>query len=123
MNAIANLMGSFIVVMMIVGAIVFMFSPKSGTEIFKRVGILLVILLVGVPFVTGLIRELVQSLWPWLLFFFLAASITAYLVRDGLAGKTRRVPGKPWGAERTPVLPNFAREEEDPNGDDALGRR
>lgn len=122
MTAISNFIASAVVLTIIGGAIVFMFSPKAGGEIFKRIGIVLVILLVGVPLVIGLIRELVHSLWPWwFFFFFLVVSATAYLVRESLAGRNRKPLGKPYGAERTPVPPNISKEEEESDGNNSVG--
>ncbi len=118
MNAISNLVGAAVMLAIIVGAGVYMFNPKAGGEIFKRLGIVLLVLVLGIPFAVALVREVVQSLGAcWLLVLLLAASAIAYMFRESLYGRNRKPPGKPWGAERTPVLPGLSKERDKSDGD------
>ena len=122
MNAITELLITVVVLAMIVGAIVFMFNPTAGGEIFKRLAIVLLVLLLGVPFAIGLVREFVRSLWPfWFFLLLVGISVGAYFIRESLAERSRKPPGKPYGAERTPVLPNISQEKKESDGDDSAG--
>ncbi len=119
MNAVSSLLSAAVVLAIIVGAVVYMFNPKAGGEILKRLGIVLLVLLLGIPFAVALVRELVQSLGTcWFLFLLLTASAVAYVYREVQAGRNRKPPGKPWGAERTPVLPTLSKEKDKSDGND-----
>jgi hypothetical protein len=122
MKFISETIAAFVVLAIIVGALLYMLNPKWGTEVFKRIGVVLLALLFGVPLVTGIVREVIQSLQAfWFFLVLLAVVVAAYYIRESLARGTRKPPGRPWGAERTPVMPSSSDQQEESDEENSLG--
>lgn len=118
MSAISNLFSLFVTAAIIVGALVFIVSPRTAAPIFKRIGILLVAFVLWLVLIERLIRAVIES-W-WLPLLLVAASIAAYCVREALRRKPASVKAPAGGAERTPIMPGQYegnRDENDPVGD------
>jgi hypothetical protein len=103
MDFLSNLIGLVVAVGLILSALVIMFSPHKGSEMFKRIAVLTVGAFAGLS-VLGCF--LVSLRFRLLVFVFLVAvSFVAYLIREARRPRDYRQAGHVGGAERTPVLP------------------
>jgi hypothetical protein len=100
-----------LVIAFILIAMLYMVNPKRGAELLKGLVIVLLAATVGMCLLAPLVRSLAGSAWfPMLL---LAATVVAYFIRKSRRGRPAKDSGQPWGAERTPVLPNGFDKESD----------
>ena len=110
MDLLSNLIGLVTAVGLILTALVYMFRPKTGCEMFKRLAVVIVGALVGL----SIIRCFLPSVGLLPLVLSLAAiSFVSYLIREARRPRNLRQAGHVWGAERTPLMPTHI-EEEDP---------
>jgi Ca2+/Na+ antiporter len=87
---------------LIIAALVYIVSPKHGSELLKRVVLFLIGSLLGLC----LLRQFAACLGVLsFLLLLMVIVIAAYLIREGRRGSPQRDSGRR-GAERTPLLPS-----------------
>ncbi len=108
MSALYQLVWSLAGIVMIVAGFVYMFNPQKGTDILKRLLVVLILLPLGICFLYQYIQMLMGSFST--VFLLVAISVVAYFI-----WQHRFTPHKPerkaLRPERTPVVPH--REEEE----------
>lgn len=103
----SHLIGAVAALGWIVAGLVYMVSPRKGSEIFERLAIFLVGALIGLC----LLRQFAASIGPLsFLLFVMGMSIAAYFIREARRDRPPRQANHR-GAERTPILPHHDEEE------------
>ena len=98
----SNMIGAVAALGLIIAALVYMVSPKHGSELLKRVVLFLIGSLLGLC----LLREFAACLGVLsFLFLLMVIVIAAYLIRENRRRRPQKELGRR-GAERTPLLPS-----------------
>jgi Ca2+/Na+ antiporter len=98
----SNMIGAMAALGLIIAALVYMVSPKHGSELLKRV----VVFLIGSLLSLCVLRQFAACLGVLsFLLLGMVIVIAAYLIREGRRGRPQRELGRR-GAERTPLLPS-----------------
>ena len=108
--ALLNILVEIVVLGLVVGAVIYMVSPKHGGEFFARLAVFFVGVLLGLC----LLHQIAAHIGPSsFLVLAVVASFAAYLIREVRRDHpVRQINTK--GAERTPLLPPATHKEEQP---------
>lgn len=112
MDVLYRLIGSVVALVFIAAAFLWLFNPRRGFELLKKLGAVLVGVILGVNLLRHVGPALAESADPSWLLIFLVISPVAYLIREAHLRIKRRIPQHGKAVERTPVMPNHNMEDD-----------
>jgi hypothetical protein len=113
MDTLSHLIGSLVALALTAAAFVWLFNPRRGFEMLKKLGMTLVALILGIALFRHLAPVLTKEIDLSGLLVLLILSPLAYIIRESRLAKTRKQARETRGTERTPVMPNHDMEDDE----------